>query len=264
MNLLNEKIVDDFQLNGVCIIKNVINKHWLNILAEGIEENFKKPSQYKCVYEKIQGNEIFYDDYCNWNRIKQYKDFFFKSDIAIIASELMQSKEVNLFHEHVLIKEPGSKKKTPWHQDQSYYCVNGKDNCSLWIPLDPIAKTVCPEFIRGSHKWNNKYLPTKFFGESYKKKDDEFEKIPDIENERSNFDIVSWDMQPGDIIAFNFSTIHGAPGNLSINRRRAFSARFFGDDATYIKRKGETSPPFPGLTLNDGDKLNSNFFPKLL
>ena len=41
-------------------------------------------------------------------------------------------------------------------------------------------------------------------------------------------------------------------------------ARFFGDDATYIKRKGETSPPFPGLTLNDGDKLNSNFFPKLL
>ena len=66
----------------------------------------------------------------------------------------MNSKKVNLFHEHVLIKEPGATKKTPWHQDQPYYCVSGKDNCSLWIPLDPVDKSVCPEFIKGSHKWN--------------------------------------------------------------------------------------------------------------
>ena len=42
---------------------------------------------------------------------------------------------------------------------------------------------------------------------------------------------------------------HGAPGNNSNNRRRAFSARFIGDDATFIKRKGETSPPIPEVTL---------------
>ena len=140
MNLLNEKIVNDFQLSGVCIIKNIINKHWLNILAEGIEENFKKPSQYKCVYEKIQGNEIFYDDYCNWQRIPEYKNFLLNSKIANIAANLMQSKKVNLFHEHVLIKEVGAQKKTPWHQDQSYYCIQGRQNISFWIPLDKILK----------------------------------------------------------------------------------------------------------------------------
>ena len=39
----------------------------------------------------------------------------------ILAQELMQSKKVNVFHEHVLVKEIGSKKRTPWHQDQTKY-----------------------------------------------------------------------------------------------------------------------------------------------
>ena len=65
------------------------------------------------------------------------------------------------------------------------------------------------------------------------------------------------------LIAFNFSTVHGAPGNNSPNRRRAFSARFTGNDATYAKRKGETSPPFPKINLKHGDKMNSETFPQI-
>ena len=101
----------------------------------------------------------------------------------------MQSNKVNLFHEHVLIKEIGSKKRTPWHQDQSYYCVNGKDNCSFWIPLDEVSKSSSPEFVLGSNKWNKQFLPTKFFGHSYEQKDGEFENIPNIEINRNKFKI---------------------------------------------------------------------------
>ena len=215
------------------------------------------------MYEKKDSIELFYDDYCNWQRIKEYKDFLFNSNIAMIAAQLMQSQKVNLFHEHVLVKEPGATKQTPWHQDQPYYCVNGKDNCSLWIPLDPISKYICPEFIRSSHKWNKQFLPTKFFGESYEQYDEEFVKMPNIDKNRNNYDIISWSLSPGDLIAFNFSTVHGAPGNSSANRRRAFSARFTGDDASYAKRKGETSPPFPEVILNHGDRMDSPTFPQI-
>ncbi len=264
MNILDDKIKNYYNKYGVVVIRKVITDNWIQILSKGIEKNFKSPSKYKCVYEKDgSNNEIFYDDYCNWDRIDEYKEFFFQSNIAKIASELMLSKKVNLFHEHVLIKEPGSKKTTPWHQDQPYYCIDGKDNCSLWIPIDPVDKNVSPEFIRGSHKWNTKYLPTKFFGDSYEKKDDEFEKIPDIENNRQDYDIVSWAMKPGDLVAFNFSTIHSAPGNKSNFRRRAFSARFIGDDARFAKRKGEISPPFPELNFNHGDEINTTVFPEI-
>ena len=153
--------INEYQNTGVVVLRNIIGNHWLEKLAIGIKKNFVNPSIYKCVYDKKDSKELFYDDYCNWQRILEYKDFFFNSNIADIALQLMQSKKVNLFHEHVLIKEPGTLKKTPWHQDQPYYCVNGKDNCSLWIPLDHISKDICPEFIRFSHKWNKKFSKSK-------------------------------------------------------------------------------------------------------
>ena len=259
--IIDKNKKDIFQQKGVVCLNNIIDKYWIQKIKSGIKKNFINPSEYKCVYEKINKKEVFYDDYCNWKKISEYKDFLFNSGIANIASQLMNSKEVRLFHEHILIKEPGAKKKTPWHQDQTYYCIEGKQNISFWIPLDKILQDICPEFIESSHKWTNQYLPTKFIGKSYDHVDKDFEKIPDIEKNREKYNITSYELNPGDVIAFNFSKIHGAPGNKSLERRRAFSARFIGDDARYIKRKGEMSPPFPEVKLKNGDKLNCDSFP---
>ena len=122
--MLKKSIIDNYKNNGVVVLRNVINKRWINVLKRGLKINFQNPSKYKCIYEKSYKKELFYDDYCNWNRIVEYKNFIFNSNISNIAKILMQSNKVNLFHEHVLVKEIGSKKRTPWHQDQSYYCVN--------------------------------------------------------------------------------------------------------------------------------------------
>ena len=262
--VVSSKIIKDYNNNGVVVLRNVVSQKWITILKRGLKKNFLNPSKYKCVYEKNNKKELFYDDYCNWKKIEEYKKFIFESDIGKIAQKLMQSNKVNVFHEHVLVKEIGSKKRTPWHQDQSYYCVNGKDNCSFWIPLDEVNKNSSPEFVIGSNKWNKQFLPTKFFGHSYDQKDGEFQSIPDIENNRSKYKIKSWKMNLGDAVVFNFSTVHGAPSNKSKNRRRAFSIRFTGDDATYIKRKGEMSPPFPNVKLKKGQALDSKTFPVLI
>ena len=135
---------------------------------------------------------------------------------------------------------------------------------SFWIPLDKITKNTSPEFLVGSHLWNKQFLPTKFFGNSYDNKDNEFENLPNIENNKQKYNIYSWSLNPGDVIAFNFATVHGAPENKSKNRRRAFSIRFTGDDATYIKRKGEMSPPFPEVKLKRGDPLDCDTFPLII
>jgi len=145
--MIDKKISNEFQNNGVVLLKKIIDQKWIEELRKGIEYNFQYPSEYKCVYEEVDNKEIFYDDYCNWQKIKEYKNFIFNSNIAKIAGSLMQSNKVNLFHEHVLIKEKGSKKRTPWHQDQGYYCVQGRDNVSIWIPLDKIDINSSMEFI---------------------------------------------------------------------------------------------------------------------
>ena len=263
--MINEELINKFKNDGVVLLRQIVDVNWINILREGVKKNFNNPSQYKCVYETDEDqNELFYDDYCNWNRIEEYKNFIFNSNIAIIAKKLMKSNKVNLFHEHVLIKEKGSKKRSPWHQDQGYYCVNGRDNVSIWIPLDNVEINSSMEFVKGSHKWNKTFLPTKFKGQEYEHKDNEFERIPDIENDRKNYDIISWGCELGDAIAFNYSTVHAAYGNNSNNRRRAFSIRFTGDDARYIKRKGEMSPPFPDVNLRNNDVLDCETFPVLI
>ena len=118
--MISKKNIEHYNNNCVVVLRNVIQKKWITILKRGLKKNFQNPSKYKCVYEINNKKELFYDDYCNWNKIEEYKNFIFKSNIGYIAQELMQSKKVNIFHEHVLVKEIGSKKRTPWHQEQSY------------------------------------------------------------------------------------------------------------------------------------------------
>lgn len=104
-----------------------------------------------------------------------------------------------------------------------------------------------------------------FTGEYYQREGNfHEEKLPDIDLHRDEYKILGWDLELGDAIAFNFRTIHGAPGNQSNQHaRRAVSFRWLGDDAVYVNRGGKTSPPYPHLihVLNTGDPLPEDEFP---
>ena len=76
-------------------------------------------------------------------------------------------------------------------------------------------------------------------------------------------DIREYRLEPGDAVAFHFGVLHGARGNTTDLRRRAFSLRLVGDDARYITRPGPTSPPFPGHGMSDGERLREDWFPVL-
>ena len=95
---------------------------------------------------------------------------------------------------------------------------------------------------------------------------DGLEELPDIDAARGDYDILGWALSPGDALAFDYRTIHGAPANTSTTaQRRAFSLRLVGDDATFARRDGiVSSPHFPNVTLKHGDTLDGAEFPKLL
>ena len=83
--------------------------------------------------------------------------------------------------------------------------------------------------------------------------------MPDPDAE--NMPIAEFAMEPGDALAFHFRVLHGARGNHSARRRRAFSLRLVGDDARYVERPGRTSPPFPGHGMQGGERLREDWFP---
>lgn len=261
---LEEKTITAFRDDGATVLRGVFSDRWIDTLRRGVDRNMATPGPYTRGYTKDGAPGHFFGDYCNWHRIEEYRSFFMDSPAAGLAGELMGSSKVNLFHEHVLVKEPGTLDRTPWHHDQPYYCVDGTDTCSLWIPLDPVSRETCVEFVAGSHRWGRWFTPTKFVGVRYEREDEGYETIPDIDAERDSHRFLAWDLEPGDCIAFHFLTVHGAPGNLSRSaRRRAFAARFTGDDARFARRAGEMSPPFPEVTLEPGQPLDCETFPVL-
>ena len=135
----------------------------------------------------------------------------------------------------------------------------------MWIPLDDIPRDRTLEFVAGSHEWGKFYRPQRFDGTPLNE-DDGLEELPDIDANRRDYDILSWALGPGDALAFDYRTVHGAPANTSASaQRRAFSLRLVGDDATFAKRAGVvTSPPFNDVGLLHGDALVGREFPQIL
>ena len=252
-----------FQRDGVLHIQGAFSE-WVDVLRAGVERNMRSPGHYSREYEPEGSNGYFFGDYCNWDRIPEYSDFVFQSPAAKMAARLMNSRTARFFHEHVLVKEPLTESRTPWHHDLPYYCIDGRQTVSFWTPLDPVPRSVCVEMIVGSHRWGKSFLPRKFIGVDYEREGEGLDAMPDIDARREEFEIASFEMAPGDAIAFHFLTVHGAPGNASSSeRRRAFAHRWVGDDIRFKFRGGEVSPPFPEVhrRLRDGDPLDAPQFP---
>ena len=255
---LSDTDTELYQKQGAILIKNIF-KPWIDLLRDGFEKVLNKPGPH--ARENVTNKEgRFFEDYCNWKRINEFKKFAEESPAAQIVAEATGSKSIQLFHEHIFVKDPGTSKETPWHQDMPYYCVDGNDTGSFWIPLDPITKENSLQVLLGSHKFPKLVRPTKWSNDKpWYKDNDNFMDMPDITKMEKN--ILSSEMNIGDAILFNFKVLHSSSGNTEKIPRRAFSMRFIGDDVKYIERGGETSPPFKGIDLNNGAKMREDWFP---
>ncbi len=256
--LISQTHINDFQRDGVVLIKGLF-ADYVETLRTGIQRNMDEPGPYAAENLKEGEGGRFFDDYCNWNRIPEFADVIHNSPAAAVAAELMKSKRVQVFHDHVLVKEPGTSKPTPWHQDGPYYFVDGIQNVSFWSPVDPV-KGASLRCVAGSHLWEKPVLPTRWLAEtSFYPDDEKYMAVPDPDAE--GMEIREWEMEPGDAVAFNYGILHGARGNTTDMRRRAFSLRLVGDDARYVERAGPTSPPFPDHNMQAGDTLREDWFP---
>ncbi|NNF63212.1 MAG: phytanoyl-CoA dioxygenase [Acidimicrobiia bacterium] len=257
---IGQETIDAFDRDGAVLIPGLFAE-WVDTIRSGIERNIADPGPYAADNLRVGDQGRFFDDYCNWQRIPEFEKVARNSAAAFVAAQLMQSERVQLFHEHVLVKEPGTTRATPWHQDSPYYFVDGMQNVSFWCPVDPVTDATL-RCVAGSHRWEKEVLPVKWIDDAgFYPDSDAYMPLPDPEAE--GMPVLEWPMQPGDAVAFQFRVLHGARANESTNRRRAFSLRLVGEDARYVSRPGKTSPPFPGHDMVDGDRLREDWFPLL-
>ena len=251
--------IQAFQRDGAVCLRNVVDAGWRARLEAAIERDIAEPGPYYHGYE----SGGFHGNLRTWQKDPDFRAYCFSSPLPELAAALLGAAKVNLLYDQLFVKEPGMEKPTRWHNDQPYWPVSGRDVISFWTCLDSVsADSGAMQFIQGSHLWQRWFQPEPFDvgGTEYEANAD-YEKIPDFEAERAAHEILSWDMVPGDVVAFTGMTVHYAGGNFRTDqRRRGYVARYTGDDARYSTRPG-TSPMLRDPSLADGAPMDSETYP---
>jgi ectoine hydroxylase-related dioxygenase (phytanoyl-CoA dioxygenase family) len=254
-----------YQRDGAVVIRQVLSPAEVARLREGINANLAAPSPRALVASQPDDPGHFIEDFCNWQHNPAYREVITQSALAPVAARLMQSQQVRLYHDHMLTKEPGTRARTPWHQDQPYYNVSGQQNISFWIPVDAVRRHSTLEFVAGSHlgPW---LMPRSFMTHQARWfPEGSLAELPDIDGQPGAHRILGWALEPGDAVAFHMLALHASAGVDGDVRRRVFSVRMLGDDMRHAPRPWKTSPDFPGLTdrLPAGAVMDDPCFPVL-
>lgn len=241
---LSAEEISQYQKHGVVLVKQAVSQDWIERLNGVVDYQLEHPSQWVNDSKKSDNaKERLFTDRYMWRDNDVIQGYIYDSGCAQMAAQAMQSHSARFYFDHLLVKEPGTKAPTPWHQDIPYWPFTGSQVCSIWLALTPsTVEGSALEFVRGSHL-DNKYYKAEVFGDQDPRKawigGSQSEPVPDIEANREVFDIVGWDVEPGDALIFSAWTLHGARGNASSDQRRAaLSTRWLGDNAIWQPHDG--------------------------
>lgn len=258
---ITEAEVAAYERDGVLCLRGVVDAEWQERLARAIERDIAAPGEFHHGYEAPKGR--FHGTSRIWQTDSDVHAYVFESPLPALAAALMRARKVNLLYDQMFVKEPGTDAPTPWHNDHVVWPLEGRQVISFWLALDRVtAETGRVEYVRGSHLWDKRFQPRSFTKSRIHYPTIEgLEEFPDVNGNRAAYDIVSWDLEPGDIVAFTSRTLHGASGNARTDRRRrGFTIRYTGDDITYAPHE-LTVPVTLNPDLSPGDPLDSELFP---
>jgi ectoine hydroxylase-related dioxygenase (phytanoyl-CoA dioxygenase family) len=261
--------VERFWQDGAICLHGLFDADWVERMREATAYAMAHPGKLATGRNEAD-RKTFYVELGLWSSHMAFRDFVYESPAPAIARRFLRTSKMNLFFDQLFVKAPGAQNQTPWHQDQPYWPVHGRQVLSTWFAMDPVTlATGGLEYVRGSHDWNRVFHPESFRNDpvqAARMASLGGEKIPDIDADRDRHECLSWDMQPGDVLLHHGMCIHGAPANSSRDTpRRGYAVRWTGDDAQWDPRPGilETipGPSILPMPTERGRPMDSEAFP---
>jgi len=272
---ISEEVVEEFQKNGVVFLQGFFSNHWLNLLRAGIKKNLNEPGPNQHIWSKEDEGQFTLYDSDNWRKIPEYENFIKNSNMKEVACQLLRTKKVNFFFDAIFVRSEGVQFSTPWHQDEPYWSIEGQDTVSIWMPLVDVRKQSALAFVPGSHLSGKKFKQQDFGQLNPEKKDnvrhvtfsDEWELLPNIDEDRKKYKVISWDMKAGDCVAFNARIIHGGGGNLLPGHSlKVFNTQWLGDDVRVSFRSYGMDPDHSQKMkkhgMKSGDLVDGRVYPE--
>lgn len=279
---MDAELREQFHRDGAIVLRNALNEEQLAACREAFDWAVANPGPNAT--SMFEGTEQrSHVDNANPAAKERLDDLVTKLPFGEIFAELWGSKNVWYFAEEVFLKTGGKGGRTSFHQDTSYLPWAGRHWGNAWISFESVPKPNSLEIVKGSH--NGIY----YDGPVFVDPDNPTEplhgenavpfrpRLPDIDAERERspaaFDLLSWDIEPGDVVLLHPHSLHGgAHVDANFPERHTLVLRFFGDDATYYPLPVNSAAGFPreGILfvdemakLNEGDLFRSPVFQKV-
>ena len=214
--------VERFRHDGFVHLRDVLSTETLEwcgeeITAKVVELNtMHLPLEERSTYDKafLQVTNI-------WTQSEVARQLVFSRRLARIATELLGTAGVRLYHDQALYKEPGGG-ITPWHVDQYYWPLSGDLTVTAWIPFQDTPVEMGPlSFALGSQR---------FSGLRDLSISDDSERLIQDAMERERFPYVQEPFALGDVSFHYGLTFHRAPANLSDRPRRVMTVIYMDRD----------------------------------
>ena len=211
-----------FSENGFIKIKNIFDASvidYMNIVIS--KEVDRLNNQQIPLEERDTYGKAFLQIMNLWTHTEVVKDIVFSKKIAQIATGLMQTTGVRLYHDQALFKEPNGG-HTPWHADQYYWPLDTENTVTAWIPLQATPLNYGPlEFSAGSNKLT---------AGRDKQISDESQAFLEAELKRHAFNHVVEPFDVGEISFHRGWLYHRAGPNVSGNMRKVMTMIYMDKD----------------------------------
>jgi phytanoyl-CoA hydroxylase len=147
--------------------------------------------------------------------------------LAQALSTLLGGLEPFAVQTMLYFKPPGARGQAP-HQDQYYLRADPGTCIAAWMALDPcVEENGCLQVVPGSHEWP---ILCAIGADTSQSFTDITVPLPD------EAQLVPVPMEPGDVLFFNGSLVHGSKPNRSDRFRRALVGHYIQGDAREVAR----------------------------
>ncbi|MER9947211.1 phytanoyl-CoA dioxygenase family protein [Mesorhizobium sp. M0047] len=257
--LLTEVEIERFWTDGVIIVRDFYPENWVTTVRDALNEICGLQDE----ETESAKDPRFRADAYTWHTNDRLRDFSLFAPTAHAVRQVLRSERINLFCDQIFVKQAHNVERTPWHHDFTFFPLSGDQIASVWTSTDPVTTAESAlEFVAGSHRWPQRFRPLGVGG--VVKSVAPLSQTPNFDADREQYQIMSWDMQPGDAVIFHALTLHGARGKPAGNlNRRAIATRWCGDDARFTPTGKELQIPW-SHGLKAGDPIGGPVFPQVL
>ncbi len=150
---LSEAQIQNFRRDGFIKLKEVLSPEVLEYYGREISSKVKELNTEERPIDKRDTYAKAFLQIINiWRHSEVVKEFVLGKRLGRIATQLLGTNGVKIYHDQALYKEPGGG-FTPWHVDQHYWPLETDKTVTAWIPLQAVPMELGPlEFSVGSQK----------------------------------------------------------------------------------------------------------------